>query len=202
MITMKNWHVNVTTGEKRIGYTGENKVHRLRIHVDSQATSDWTYFLDIAYNTGQKNYLLLIYENGVLQCDILREYLQKGPVAAQVRAVREDQEKHSNIFGLIVEDSILAVKEFDYDEPSAFEQLEQRLTELYQDTEAAAERAEYAADRAEAAAGGGGGGEGGTTDHRFLTNRDAEDQHPIEAISGLEEIPNRRVLEIWNGAMQ
>lgn len=32
-----------------------------------------------------------------------------------------------------------------------------------------------------------GGGEGGTADHRFLSNRDAEDQHPIKAISGLEE---------------
>lgn len=47
----------------------------------------------------------------------------------------------------------------------------------------------------------GGGGEGGTTDHRALTNRDAENQHPIEAISGLDEIPNKRVLEIWTGGM-
>lgn len=46
-----------------------------------------------------------------------------------------------------------------------------------------------------------GGGEGGTTDHRYLTHRDAENQHPIEAISGLDEIPNRKVLEIWNGGM-
>lgn len=33
----------------------------------------------------------------------------------------------------------------------------------------------------------GGGGEGGTTDHRFLTGRDAPAQHPINAIPGLEE---------------
>lgn len=32
-----------------------------------------------------------------------------------------------------------------------------------------------------------GGGSGGTTDHRELSHRDAEGQHPIEAISGLEE---------------
>ena len=31
------------------------------------------------------------------------------------------------------------------------------------------------------------GGEGGAADHRFLSHRDAEDQHPIEAISGLEK---------------
>lgn len=33
----------------------------------------------------------------------------------------------------------------------------------------------------------GGGGEGGTADHRLLTHRDAEAQHPMKAIDGLEE---------------
>lgn len=32
-----------------------------------------------------------------------------------------------------------------------------------------------------------GGGEGGTADHRRLSHRDAAEQHPIEAISGLKE---------------
>ena len=32
-----------------------------------------------------------------------------------------------------------------------------------------------------------GGGEGGTSDHRFLTGRDAGNQHPIDAISGLPD---------------
>lgn len=32
-----------------------------------------------------------------------------------------------------------------------------------------------------------GGGEGGTADHRFLSNRDAEKQHPMKSIDGLEE---------------
>lgn len=36
-------------------------------------------------------------------------------------------------------------------------------------------------------------------DHNLLTHREDPEQHPIEAISGLDEIPNRRVLEIWNG---
>lgn len=31
-----------------------------------------------------------------------------------------------------------------------------------------------------------GGGEGGVSDHRFLTGRDAKDQHPVSAVSGLE----------------
>ena len=33
----------------------------------------------------------------------------------------------------------------------------------------------------------GGGGEGGTPDHRALSHRDAEGQHPIEAITGLSD---------------
>lgn len=32
-----------------------------------------------------------------------------------------------------------------------------------------------------------GGGSGGTTDHRALINRDADDQHPIKAITGLQD---------------
>lgn len=32
-----------------------------------------------------------------------------------------------------------------------------------------------------------GGGKGGTSDHRALTHRDAEKQHPMKAIDGLEE---------------
>lgn len=43
--------------------------------------------------------------------------------------------------------------------------------------------------------------QGGTSDHRALSHRDAEGQHPIEAITGLEEIPNKRVLEIWIGGL-
>lgn len=31
------------------------------------------------------------------------------------------------------------------------------------------------------------GGSGGTTDHRDLINRDADDQHPIKAITGLQD---------------
>lgn len=37
----------------------------------------------------------------------------------------------------------------------------------------------------------GGGGEGGTSDHRALSHRDAEQQHPIGAIAGLSEELNR-----------
>lgn len=38
----------------------------------------------------------------------------------------------------------------------------------------------------------------GTNDHSLLINRDLEDQHPIEAISGLDDITESEVLRIWN----
>ena len=40
-----------------------------------------------------------------------------------------------------------------------------------------------------------GGGEGGVTDHRLLTGREAADQHPIAAITGLERELTKRVAE-------
>lgn len=45
----------------------------------------------------------------------------------------------------------------------------------------------YSGDKLLSAVQGSGGGEGGTMDHRLLSNRDAEKQHPVKAIDGLEE---------------
>lgn len=36
-------------------------------------------------------------------------------------------------------------------------------------------------------------------DHRLLANRDQPEQHPVEAVSGLDEISNLEVLNLWNG---
>lgn len=38
----------------------------------------------------------------------------------------------------------------------------------------------------------------GTNDHSLLINRDLEDQHPIEAISGLDDITESEIQRIWN----
>jgi len=35
--------------------------------------------------------------------------------------------------------------------------------------------------------------------HGQLEGRDAENQHPVESIYGLEEITNLKILQIWNG---
>lgn len=169
MLQMNNWAVNVPKGEESIGYDGENLVYRLQIQTDSP--SEWAYKLDIRYSNGKKNFLDLNYTDGVLWTDIKREMLVPGSAKAQVRATLGEQEKHSNIFGLRIDQSIRAVNAFSGLEPSAFEQMEQRMSELKLAAEAAAkesedsagrsetaaQRAEDAADRAEAGGGAGGG---------------------------------------------
>lgn len=151
MIKMRNWHVCVPECDQSIGYDGENLVYRLQIETDSPP--EWAYKLDLRYLDGQKNYLELIYTDGVLYVDILRDYLRPGSVKAQIRALNGEQEKHSDQFDLYVKSSINAPGAFELTEPSAFAQLEQRLTGLKQDAEAAADRAESAADRAESGGG-------------------------------------------------
>ena len=42
---------------------------------------------------------------------------------------------------------------------------------------------------------GGGSSDGGTSDHKLLTNRDANDQHPITAITGLENTLSKKLDE-------
>lgn len=40
-----------------------------------------------------------------------------------------------------------------------------------------------------------------TRDHQNLINRDARDVHPIDSISGLEELDSLDVIKIWNSKM-
>lgn len=146
MIKMKNWHVCVPECDQSIGYDGENLVYRLQIETDSPP--EWAYKLDLRYLDGQKNYLELIYTDGVLYVDILRDYLRPGSVKAQIRALNGEQEKHSNQFDLFVQLSINAPDAFEMTEPSAFAQLEQRLSSLKIASETAAQGAAASAQTA------------------------------------------------------
>ncbi len=150
MITMRNWYVFVPENEMHIGYTGENQVFQLEIQTDSPP--DWEYKLDLRYRSGQRNFLLLNYAENVLSCTLLREHLENGRVKAQIRAVRGEKEKHSNMFDLVVDGSILASKAFEKLPPSAFAQLENRLAALHLDTEAAAGAAQESVEKAQIAA--------------------------------------------------
>ncbi len=150
VITMKQWEVHVPVGEQRIGYVGENLAYRLCIHTD--APEDWVYRLDVRYSSGQRDFLLLNYTEGILWCDILREHLENGRIKAQVRAVCGSQQRHSNLFDLEVDNSLLSARAFDRTQPSAFQQLEARLAALQQEAERSSGKAAAEAERAQAEA--------------------------------------------------
>lgn len=44
-------------------------------------------------------------------------------------------------------------------------------------------------------------GKDAVADHSTLDNREAKNQHPIEAISGLDEFSNMDILNLWNTIM-
>lgn len=135
MIAMENWRVYVSEDDRLISYSGENRVRRIEIR--SNAPAGWEYKLDLRYPTGRRNFLLLARaDNGTLGCDLTREDLETGVLHAQVRAVRGDQERHSNVFELAVAGSVNAAASFDNGMPTAFRQLETRLDELYHDMSA------------------------------------------------------------------
>ena len=45
-------------------------------------------------------------------------------------------------------------------------------------------------------------GKNAVADHATLINREEKDQHPIEAISGLDEFTNLEILNLWNSIME
>lgn len=149
MLTMHNWRLDIPDCGRTIGYEGENLSRRVEIQTD--APSNYTYYLDIEYSDGTKSALPLTHSDGLLSADLTKTYLDiPGPAAVTVRAVDGNAVRKSNMGILYVAD-------------------------------AAGEGAPFQP------APGPGGETSGTTDHRQLSHRDAEGQHPIEAISGLEE---------------
>ncbi len=131
MIAMKDWRVSVPAADRLIGFSGENRTRYLRISAD--VPEDWEYKLDLRYSSGRRNFLRLDWEADALTCALLREDLENGALRAQVRAVKDGQEKHSNVFELEIGGSVGAAEAFSGGMPGAFRDLEARLDALYRD---------------------------------------------------------------------
>jgi len=131
MIAMKDWRVSVPAADRLIGFSGENRTRYLRIYTDVPA--DWEYKLDLRYSSGRRNFLRLDREADALTCELLREDLENGALRAQVRAMKDGQEKHSDVFELEIGGSVGAAEAFCGGLPGAFRDLEARLDALYRD---------------------------------------------------------------------
>ncbi len=155
MISMMNWRLDIPSGDRLIGETGENLASVISISTD--AGPDWTYWLYMCYADHTSMALPLSWEDGTLRGKLTSPYLpMAGPVMVTIQGQKEAVISKSNVGLLYIGRAV------GNSGPPPLDP---------------------------------------TLDHRVLSHRDAEDQHPIEAISGLEEISNRRVLEIWNGGM-
>ncbi len=131
MIAMKDWRVSVPAADRLIGFSGENRTRYLRISAD--VPEDWEYKLDLRYSSGRRNFLRLDWETDALTCELLREDLENGALRAQVRAMKNGREQHSNVFELEVGGSVGAAEAFSGGMPGAFRDLEARLDALYRD---------------------------------------------------------------------
>ncbi len=194
MLYMKNFEICAPPGFS-LGFEGDNKATSLEISTD--LPDGWDLKVDVEKD-GQFNVIQLerfgVVYGALLTASMLAD---DGRYRMQVRGTFGDQVRHSNSFYAIVHDSINAVDQFPPVLPSEFAQMEDRITALNQHPPKPGasgfwmiwnpDKKEYEESDIPLPA----GGSGGVSDHRRLTNRDAEDQHPTEAITGLKKEINR-----------
>lgn len=190
MLYMKDWEVCAPPGFS-LGFEGDNGATVLEVSTD--LTEEWDLKVDVEKD-GEKNIIQLTRTGMVYSALLTASMLaDDGTYAMQVRGTLGDYVRHSNLFYATVFRSINAVDFFPPPLPSEFEQMEDRLTSINDNPPMPGEngywmiwnpdKKEYEESDiplpAEIS--------GGVSDHRRLTNRDAEDQHPIESITDLKK---------------
>lgn len=190
MLYMKDWEVCAPPGFS-LGFEGDNGATVLEVSTD--LTEEWDLKVDVEKD-GKKNIIQLT-KTGMVYSALLTASMlaDDGTYAMQVRGTLGDYVRHSNFFYATVFRSINAVDFFPPPLPSEFEQMEDRLTSINDNPPMPGEngywmiwnpdKKEYEESDIPLPA----ESSGGVSDHRRLTNRDAEDQHPIESITDLKK---------------
>ena len=190
MLYMKDWEVCAPPGFS-LGFEGDNGATVLEVSTD--LTEEWDLKVDVEKD-GEKNIIQLT-RTGMVYSALLKAPMlaDNGTYAMQVRGTLGDYVRHSNLFYATVFRSINAVDFFPPPLPSEFEQMEDRLTSINDNPPMPGEngywmiwnpdKKEYEESDIPLPA----ESSGGVSDHRRLTNRDAEDQHPIESITDLKK---------------
>ena len=190
MLYMKDWEVCAPPGFS-LGFEGDNGATVLEVSTD--LTEEWDLKVDVEKD-GEKNIIQLT-RTGMVYSALLKAPMlaDAGTYAMQVRGTLGDYVRHSNLFYATVFRSINAVDFFPPPLPSEFEQMEDRLTSINDNPPMPGEngywmiwnpdKKEYEESDIPLPA----ESSGGVSDHRRLTNRDAEDQHPIESITDLKK---------------
>ncbi len=149
MLRMKDFRVTVPgRQDELLGYEGEHLARRFAVAVDDPG--GWDYRLELRAPGGAADILALEEEDGVLCADLERSALRRaGRLEAQIRGISGERVKRSNVFPLVVGDSLNAEQALPEVQPSEFLQLEQRLSALKTAAAAAAGDAQAAVQSAE-----------------------------------------------------
>ena len=135
ILVMKNWRVLVPK-DFAIGFEGENDTRSLIIEVDDAA--DYDFKLDVEARDGReskRNIIDLNKDGNVLSVLLKKEMLvNSGVHRMQVRGIRGEEIRKSNIFHVHVFQSINAEDTFPDPLPSEFSQIEQAITKMKNDT--------------------------------------------------------------------
>lgn len=137
MITMRNWIVENTVHDSLIGYERDHLARRLEISTD--LGPEWALKLDLERD-GKKNVVDLERDGDVLYVDLTRDMLAgDGHYRAQLRGLSGEVVRHSNVFWLVVSNSINAIDSFPPLKPTEMAQMEERVTKAKDEAVAAAE---------------------------------------------------------------
>jgi len=158
MIKVINRSLRIPIEDKVIGYIGDNLVEKRLFELDKFYNnidlSEFEFKLDTQIN-GTKDIVdldkIVREDKIILVWTIFKSHMTKpGHMSIQIRAFKDDVEKwHSSLDYVVVQESINSPEFYPSPLPSEFEQMEQRVTAMRNEANAAAQMATDQANRAQ-----------------------------------------------------
>lgn len=155
MIKVINRSLRIPIEDKVIGYIGDNLVEKRLFELDKFYNnidlSEFEFKLDTQIN-GTRDIVdldkIVREDKIILVWTIFKSQMAKpGHMSIQIRAFKDDVEKwHSSQDYVVVHESINSPEFYPSPLPSEFEQMEQRVTAMRNEADAAAQRAQNIAD--------------------------------------------------------
>lgn len=188
MIIFNNWQITAQRGV--IARQFDNLSRRLE--VVGELPEGYTWDLLVQVGNALDIITLEPMEGGVGVTLTADQLSQSGYYSVQLRGTRGEEVRHTNVESVFIPASLSGSGQWPT-VPSEFIQAEQRIREIATHPPVPGENGfwmlwdpdadQYAESQLPLPESGG----SGTSDHTQLSNRDAGDQHPISAITGLEE---------------
>ena len=188
MIIYKDWQITAQRGLVARQYDNLSR----RLEVVGELPEGYTWDLLVQVGSALDIITLEPMEGGVGVTLTADQLSQSGYYSVQLRGTRGEEVRHTNVESVFIPASLSGSGQWPT-VPSEFIQAEQRIREIATHPPVPGENGfwmlwdpdadQYVESQLPLPEGGG----GGTSDHTQLSNRDAADQHPMIAITGLVE---------------